>query len=189
MSNIAGLILAGGRSSRMGSDKALLLFEGRPILERLLEAYEAARLRPLIVVASAAVEQAFHGRPGLRLVPSDPSGPMIDSVARGLEAIGDAATAAIIQPVDAPYTSPEMIALLTQGARHAARVLCHRGVPGHPVLLPRARFADVAERPDGGLRAVLAETEVELVEWATPEILADLDTPADLAALGGPRLH
>lgn len=189
MSGIAGLILAGGRSSRMGSDKALLLLEGRPILERLLETYEAARLQPLVVVASPAVTQAFGGRPGLRLVPSDPSAPMIDSVARGLEVIGDRATAAIIQPVDAPYTTPEMVALLIQGARHAARVLCHRGVPGHPVLLPRGRFADVAERPPGGLRALLAEVEVELVEWPGPEILADLDTPADLAAERGPRLH
>jgi CTP:molybdopterin cytidylyltransferase MocA len=57
------------------------------------------------------------------------------------------------------------------------------------VLLPRGCFTEVAERPEGGLRTILAEVEVELVEWPSPEILADLDTPADLAAERGPRLH
>lgn len=185
MSTVAGVILAAGKSSRMGRPKALIHLGGRSMLEALVEAYAAAKLEPVIVVASGAVLEAARTIDGVRAVEGDPAAAMIDSVARGLAALPEGAQGAVIQPVDAPFTEAEMIAALLAGGTQRTRVLCHGGRPGHPVYVPRSLFAEIAEQPEGGLREVLEVHEVELVEWSDPRVLADLDTPSDLAAWAG----
>ena len=46
---IRGLVLAGGKSSRFGSDKALALYEGMTFLERATSLLEALNLKPVVV--------------------------------------------------------------------------------------------------------------------------------------------
>src|SRR2546422_10137284 len=48
--SVAGVVLAAGRSERMGAPKALLDFRGRPFVIRILEALEALDLKPRVVV-------------------------------------------------------------------------------------------------------------------------------------------
>src|SRR2546423_10503053 len=48
--SLAGLVLAAGRSERMGTPKALLDFRGQPFVIRILEALEALEVRPRVVV-------------------------------------------------------------------------------------------------------------------------------------------
>jgi CTP:molybdopterin cytidylyltransferase MocA len=166
----------------MGSPKALLLRGGVPIVESLAGVFGSAKLDPVVVVASGPVfEHLAPARGPFRLVRGDPAGPMIDSVARGLLEMPDAVEAAVIQPVDAPFTDRAMIAALGSGDARLARVLCHLGRPGHPIQLPRSLFGAAIARPQGGLRAILEDTEVELVEWPDRRVLADLDSADDLA--------
>lgn len=186
MTRLAGVIVAGGRARRLGQAKGLVLVAGVPAIERLIEAYRAARVSPIVVVTTGPalrlVQGLAEGAADLVAVASDPDGPMVDSVARGLAMIPGDREGAIVQPVDAPFTTPEMIAALGPGER--PRVLCHQAVPGHPIMLPTSYFLRVMERPEGGLRALLAEADVELVEWPDARVLADLDTPEDLARWG-----
>lgn len=181
----AGILLAAGRSSRMGRAKALLSFGGRSVIDALIEEYAAAELDPLIVVASGPTAAVVRRYPEVKLIEGDPSQPMIDSLARAIEALPEDVAAAVVQPVDAPFTAREMIAALLVGGVSRSRVLCHQGAPGHPVLVARTLFAQVLERPAHGLREVLAANEIELVEWPDRRVLADLDTPQDLIAWGG----
>jgi molybdenum cofactor cytidylyltransferase len=177
---IAGIILAAGKSSRMGTAKALLHAGGRTLLESLVEVYSSAPLDPMLVVASGAIAAIAKRWDRVTVVMGDPEQPMIDSIIRAIEALPDSATGAIVQPVDAPFTDPAMIAALLAGGSQRSRVLCHGGRPGHPVLIARSLFPEILERPEHGLREVLSSAEVELVEWPDPRVLADLDSPADL---------
>ena len=61
---MTGILLAGGRSSRMGADKAFLKFRGRPLYKYSLDILEA--LCPEILISSS--DQRFSGS-GHRLVP------------------------------------------------------------------------------------------------------------------------
>jgi CTP:molybdopterin cytidylyltransferase MocA len=154
------------------------------VIDALLDAYRAAKIAPLVVVASGAVLEALREVEDLELIVGDPEQPMIDSVARGIEALLSAAPTtpcAVIQPVDAPFTTPEILAALIGGDDRTSRVMCHDGKPGHPILLPRGLFDDAQERPSGGLRALIGQHDLEIVDWPDERVLADLDTPEDLA--------
>jgi CTP:molybdopterin cytidylyltransferase MocA len=180
---VAGIILAAGRSRRFGSPKALIHVGGRPAIEGLIAAFAEARLSPVIAVAAAGgeVQDILRGRSDVAFVAGEPRSEMIESLARGIAATPDHAPAAVVQPVDAPFTTAAMIAALLSGNPGTARVLCHEGRAGHPVLVPRSLFAEIVERPRGGLRALLADVDVEVVEWSDRRVLADIDTPEDLA--------
>jgi CTP:molybdopterin cytidylyltransferase MocA len=176
----AGIILAAGRSRRMGTPKALIHLGGRTLLDRLVETFLRAHVSPLVVVASGVTLELARSLEGIELVEGDSELPMIDSVARGLKRVENRAHWALVQPVDAPFTSVEMIAALRGGGGLLARALCHLGRPGHPILLPRSLYPEILERPEGGIRAILGRYDVELVEWPDAAPLADLDTPEDL---------
>ena len=108
---VSGIILAGGRSSRMGTDKASLVLEGITMLQRSVD-----RLAP------AVDELVLVGAPGRPLPPvatdlpvhlvEDPvegEGPLV-GIATGLEAC--TAPAAVVVAVDMPFVEAALLTLL-----------------------------------------------------------------------------
>ena len=68
VTSVAGAVLAGGASSRMGRPKAFIEIDGRTLLDRAVGALTAAAIDPVIVVGGdqAAIEAAGH-----RFVPDE----------------------------------------------------------------------------------------------------------------------
>jgi len=64
LARVSGVILAGGQSRRMGRNKALLDFDGRPLIERVIERVQAVCAQVIIVANDADVFARF----GLRVV-------------------------------------------------------------------------------------------------------------------------
>jgi molybdenum cofactor guanylyltransferase len=125
----AGVVVAGGRSSRMGTSKAALEWHGSTLLYRTAAVLARTVSGPVVVVASPG--QDLPELPaGVHVVedPIEGLGPM-RGIATGLAAVADRASAAFVCSTDLPFLHP---AFLRPVLRGLAR-------PDTDVVLPMAR--------------------------------------------------
>lgn len=190
---VAAIILAAGRGARFSADENKLLapLDGQPLLRHVAETALASRASRVIVVTghkSDAVAAALDGLPVSYVHNMDFASGLASSLRIGLAA-AEQADGALILLGDMPGVSaPVLDALITafEATPHCAAVVpvC-QGERGNPVLLARGLFPQLAQlRGDEGARRVLRSIDgvVEL-SLDDPSILADVDTPADLASL------
>lgn len=200
--HLGGVVLAAGRSRRMGREKALLPWDRGSSLERILGALAESIgagapvcvvLRPDLADSDAAGGSAR--RAGARvLVNPDPDAEMLDSIRIGAAALPASLDAFFVWPVDHPLVSPETICGLAAAADRQRAVLpTFRGRRGHPALLGMERRADLLRLPAGsGLRDLWhghggasssagGSTEVTEVPVEDAGVVANIDTPEQYA--------
>ncbi|WP_410571637.1 NTP transferase domain-containing protein [Amycolatopsis sp. cmx-4-61] len=185
---VAGLLLAAGAGRRFGGPKALVELDGEPLVLRALRTLAAAGCDPVRVVvgASAGEVRALLPDPGQVVVADDWASGMGASLRAGLGALerSDRA-AALVHLVDLPWVGPDILARVAARATSGtvARA-AYDGVPGHPVLLGRRWWGEIADtaRGDRGARDWLAtRDDLTLVECGDLGSGRDVDRPADLA--------
>ncbi|WP_433893494.1 nucleotidyltransferase family protein [Streptomyces sp. CA-111067] len=208
---VAALLLAAGGGRRLGGrPKALLPYDGRPLVEHAVAVLRAGGCGPVHVVLGAAADEveARADLAGCVIVrnPHWEEG-MGSSLRAGLaslaghpaaDAAPDAAqtarpSAALISLVDQPGIGAESVARVLAAAPAADDLVSalvsamYEGRRGHPVLIGAARWAGVAAGAgeDRGARTYLREhaEQTVLVECADVGDPADIDTPADLRLL------
>ena len=178
----AGLILAAGESSRMGSAKALLEFRGETFLDRLIRCFSAYCF-PVIVVLGHEPEVI---RAGVRsagnamfVLNADYSRGQFSSMQCGLRAVPEDAEGILFTPVDHPNIEPATVAqLIAAGAPIA--IPQYLGRHGHPVLFTRALIPEfLALGADAQARQVFHghASEIQYLDVADPGILDDIDDP------------
>lgn len=188
---VAGLLLAAGGGRRLGGHpKALLEWEGRPLVERAAAALREAGCVPVHVVLGAAEAQVRRqARLAGCVVVSNPAwrSGMGSSLRAGLAVLaGTRAGAALVALVDQPGIGPAAMARVRRAYRspRTLAAAAYGGVQGHPVLIGAAHFPAVARQVTGdqGARAYLREHAAELLLIECGDIArpGDLDTPADL---------
>ena len=192
------VILAGGLSSRMGGPlKPLLRLAGQTALARLAATFRQAGVADIIVAGGhrQAEIAAEAERLGIRFVynPYYETGMFstVQAGLAGLAAVPPAAERVLLTPADVPLFRPatvtRLLARATEpGTSGAPPVLypAFAGERGHPPCLDAALLpAILAFDGDGGLRAALAPYPFEELPVADALTLADMDTPADYAAL------
>lgn len=186
---IAGLLLAAGGGSRLGTPKALLEVGGRSLVEQGISLLSEGGCSPVVVVLGAAPEVEAPGADVV--VAADWATGMGASLRAGLAALPASATAVVVALVDMPLVGPAAVQRLIATSTPGATVAAYDGRRGNPVLLTRSVWAAVAELAVGdvGARTWLAANPALVVEvdcdgTGSP---IDIDTPADLAAVRAAR--
>ena len=190
---VAAIVLAAGRSTRMGGPNKLLeMISGKPLVRIAAEQALSSRASPVVVVSGherARVEAALAGL-DVRLVhnPDYPQG-LSTSVRAGLAALPPESEAAIVCLGDMPQVTSALIDRLIAAfdpERNALVVLpTFDGKRGNPVLWSRRFFPElIALEGDVGARHLIGAypevvTEVPVENAAA---MVDIDTPDALRA-------
>lgn len=195
MSFVAGIVLAAGRSSRMGQPKALLELGGETFLARSVRVLVEAGCDPVVAVVPPGEEQRMGpiaAAAGGRAVENPRAdAEQIDSLRVGLAEIEERSEAAIVLPVDHPLAIAAVAGALKSRwlARRDPIVRpTYRGQPGHPVLFARPVWAEL-DAPDleHGARDVVHRHRAEIAEIEVGDagVTVDVNTPAEYERVAG----
>ncbi|HEV3469047.1 MAG TPA: nucleotidyltransferase family protein [Pyrinomonadaceae bacterium] len=192
-SSVAAILLAAGRSRRMGAFKPLLPFGAGTVAGACVESLRGAGVGEVVVVVghrAGEVRAALAGTPGVRFALNEEAGSEMGvSVARGVEAVSGGAEAVIVALVDQPAVPPSAVETLIEARRRTgARLIIPEweGRGGHPVLIDlcfRGELLGLVAQ--SGLRALFDahRAEVLRVPAGSPFVARDMDTWEDYAAL------
>ena len=194
--NVSAVVLAAGRSTRMGPvNKLVASFGGRAMVRVVVDALGGSSVRPVVVVTgheAGRVEAALAGT-GVRLVhnPEHRQG-LSTSIRAGLAALPESAQAAVICLGDMPLVTPAHVDKLVAAFDPAeGREICvpvFEGKRGNPVLFARRFFDEIATvRGDVGARHLIGEYEEYVCEVAVDDraVLVDVDSPRALREIEG----
>lgn len=185
---LAGIVLAGGKSRRMGRDKATLRMPGRfgglTLVEHLV-AVVARRCAPVFVVAAPA--QALPELPGRLLRDEVPGLGPLPALGRGLRAAAGAGSGhAFVCAVDMPELTVDLIDLLATAAVHSPAdvVLPWDGRDHYLAAVYRTGLAGPVEElvaaGERRVRALVARVDTQRIVVSDPRALTNLNSPADL---------
>jgi CTP:molybdopterin cytidylyltransferase MocA len=188
------IVLAAGRGSRFGDEapKTLAQLGERPLVAHAVASAKASGLRPVVVVVGCqAPDVASAAGRDVEVVenPFWEEG-MSTSLRAGLAAVlsDRAVTAMTVALADQPRIGAEAYRRLVLAHADGAElaVATYGGKRGHPVLIGRNYFEEAMRMTgDQGARTLLAKPEVVEVPCDGTGEATDIDTPADLEALGG----
>lgn len=187
MALVSAVLLAAGASSRMGKHKALLPWQGKPLLQYQIASLAQAGVEETIVVLGAEAPSLapFVRGPGNLIVLINPLWPQgkTTSLVLGVREVSRWATGVMVLAVDQPRP-PDVLARLVEVHQRQAPLIVlpvYQGRRGHPPIFHRILLPELLEvrEESKGLRAVVERHSAETVEIPidNPIVLADLNTP------------
>jgi molybdenum cofactor cytidylyltransferase len=189
---IAGVILSGGASRRMGTPKALLQFQNETFLDRLIRLFSAV-CDPIVIVVGLHADKIRsgiqRGRDALFAVNPDPDRGMLSSLQCGLALVPPDAAAAMFLPVDHPHLETatlEMLAARFRADRAHVIVPTYDGQHGHPVCIARPLIDELLDLPPNAKASDVIHRHVArtiYIEVSDPAVITDIDDPSAYADL------
>lgn len=185
---ICALVLAAGRSRRMGAQKLLLPLGGKPVIahvvDTLLRSKVVAQIFVVVGPDGELIRQSLAGRT-VQFVAAGETKDMLATVHAGLRALPKACDAIFVALGDQPGLKTPLLKRMVaaqQNSRRGIIVPSYRGQCGHPLLFTaRFRKEILTRYNDTGLRGLRRAhpEEVFVLKTASASVLEDLDTPAD----------
>ena len=188
---VYGIIIAAGRSQRMGSPKPFIKIRGETFIERIAgNIRNSGAARPGAIIYNPEHLRRLNDLqlPGFDLIPNDRIewGPLY-SIQLGLSGIPKDASAFLLCLVDHPFVDQETYRKLIRSHRRFQQnvlIPIDKGRRGHPALFPFPLFSDILQLPpdlEGGLQTFMKDRPGLILEVPVndPGILADIDRPED----------
>lgn len=192
---IGAIVLAAGRSVRMGKAKQLLRVNGRTMLEQTLAGVRESAVDVIVLVLGyAAVEIQRETLPGLLhgvtcVVNKGYEKGISSSLRAGLASLGPWVDAALVVLADQPFVKPETVDAMIhayKGSNAKVVIPHHKGKNGNPVLLDREVFSEAIKlEGDTGFRAIFGSHAAQLLALDVDDegVLLDIDSREDYERL------
>ncbi|MDR3512562.1 MAG: molybdenum cofactor guanylyltransferase [Caulobacteraceae bacterium] len=187
---IFGLVLAGGRSSRFGAEKALAELGGRSLFDAALATLDGACAKVAVSApdgGGAAALAAARGLPRLTDPPGLEAGPLAGILAGLVWAAGEGAEMLATTPCDTPFLPADLVERLAAALGETDGAAVARAGDGpHPLCgLWRTRLAGpLAALMKAGhppVREALARLDGRFVDFPEAAAFANVNTREDLA--------
>ncbi len=191
---IPALVLAAGKSTRMGRTKALLPLGGETFVSRIVRTFREAGVNEVVVVVGHDAERVSEALrrleppPRIVLNPEYESG-QLSSILAGLRVVDrPGVTAMLLTLVDVPLVSGATVGAVLEHYRASAAPVVRPvsgSLHGHPVLIDRRLFPLLrAADPATGIKPIVREhaSAAGDVDVADEGSFTDIDTPAEYAA-------
>lgn len=194
MTQVGIVLLAAGGSSRMGSPKQLIPFQGKKLIQLVAERLLACRCFPTTVILGGNSREILPFLQGYELdilENLDWQAGMSTSIRCGVSFVESQypdVTHLLFALVDQPLIEAEHYYALVEAAEKDPQKIVaafYSDEPGVPVIFPR-RFFPALKRLTGdqGARVLLRNlSAAELITIEMPAAMRDLDVPGDLAGL------
>ena len=182
---VSAILLAAGRSQRMGAPKPLLPLQGRPAVVRCLESLRDSGIAEIVLVVNPegdGIVIAAADIPARVAVNELPGSDMAASVRAGLELVNHDATGVLVCLCDHPLIRPETLeSMISAHSRMPGAIIIpvYRSRKGHPTLFPRFVLEDLGKVAT--LRDVIGQhsAKITLLDVDDEGVILDMDTPED----------
>ena len=193
MNNTGILILAAGSSSRFGSPKQLIRFNGKTLLHHVID--EAKNAQPIAVVVvtganTSTISSSIEDSTIKLVYNKDWEKGMASGIVAGVNAIKDMDNSIekiIIAVCDQPFVSTALFTQLDQAQQETGKSIvasAYGNTMGTPVLFTRRYFDElIGLKGDTGAKKVLKEHSEEVTTIEFPKGIIDIDTQEDLDRL------
>jgi CTP:molybdopterin cytidylyltransferase MocA len=186
MAEIWGIILAAGESKRMKVQKLLLPFQGKTMIEKVIENVTRSEVDQVMVVVGCNGDEILDTisyMPVFHCLNVNYKEGMLTSVKCGFGSLPDRIEAALVFPGDQPLIPAEAVNTVIRAHRQFGKgivIPVFQKKRGHPLLVGSRYREEIENLDDGeGLRglALKYDEDVLEVEVNSPGILRDIDTP------------
>jgi len=192
---IAAIVPAAGMSTRMGRNKLLLAFEGKPLIAQAVDTLLESEVDEIIVVLgheADAVKEKLQGKQVTVVEnPSYRQG-MSTSIRAGLGAVSSGTTAIMIYLADQPLLEAQevnrLIRALVEARKQGKSIVVpfFHGQRGNPVILDSSHKEAILEVVgEVGCKRVIKRNpdKVLVVEMETDHVVRDVDSIEDYEGL------
>lgn len=189
---VGAIVLAAGKSRRMGTAKALLELQGKPLFRHAVDRAFANQLEPILLIAGEhgeAFRQVTSPTFPVEILhnPDYETG-MASSLRVGIMAVRGRVDAALVFLADQPLVPDEVVRSLIEtyqvGFDKGVRIVrpVYAGMAGHPVLFDASLFDELEEvTGDQGGKEVIGRHKQQLatVAFENEQWGKDIDTPEE----------
>jgi molybdenum cofactor cytidylyltransferase len=194
--NISAIILAAGKSARMGQNKMLMKWGDVTVLEKVIQTIQNSGIKDIVLVTSNEIRDTIYDlrftiydlrftNYELRITINESNHEMLSSIQLGLQNQNAISEATIICLGDQPQIESRSVRAVCEAYRKSKSNLVvpsYQNRRGHPWLVVKSLWDEILKMKENQTpRDFLNKhaDEIEYVNLDTPTILQDLDTPED----------